>query len=106
MKTGIIEQVINHLIQLLSDFRVHNHTNKNHLYNFKQAKKNLKRKELIISEDFRENYSLKHQNDIMFAHCIQNKITLFSATAHYTKDGKTLFNLEAVVRTCSVKRCS
>ena len=85
-------------------FSGHNHTNKNHIYNFKQAKKNLKTKELTIIEDLSENYSLKHQNNIMFAHWIQYKITLFCASTHYLKDGKILFNLEAVVRRCSVKK--
>ena len=37
MKTDTIEQVINHLIVLLTDFSVHNqnHTNINLLHNFK-----------------------------------------------------------------------
>ena len=68
MKTGTVAEAIIHLEELLADFSIHNHTNINQLHNFKQAKKNLKEKELIISEDFSENYSLKQQNEIMSAH--------------------------------------
>ena len=47
--------------------------------------------EVIISEDFSENYSIKHQDEIMSAHWSQQSITLFCATAHYLKNGvKTL----------------
>ena len=91
MKIGTIEEVINHLIELRVDFSVHNHTNINQLHNFKQAKKNLKPNELIISEDFSENYSLKHQNEIMSTHWSQDEITLFCATAHYLKDEESVF---------------
>ena len=60
MKNGTIEEVIGHLINLLSEFSIHNLTNINQLHNFKQAQKNLKPNELIISEIFSGNYSLKH----------------------------------------------
>ena len=77
MKNGTIEKVIEHLINLRSDFSIHNLTNINQLHNFKQAKKNLKPNELIISEDFSENYSLKHQHEIMLVHWSQEELSLF-----------------------------
>ena len=89
MKNRTIEEVTEHLIKLLSDFSIHNLTNINQLNNFKQAKKNLKPNELIISENFSENYSLKHQNEIMLTQWSQEE--LFCATAQYLKDGKPLF---------------
>ena len=92
MKTGTVADVIIHLEELLADFSIHNHTNINQLHNFKQAKKNLKEKELIISEDFSENYSLKQQNEIMSAHWSQEELSLFCATAHYLQEGKPTFN--------------
>ena len=64
MKMGTFEEVIEHLIALLTNFSIHNLTNFNQLQNFKQAKKNLKPNELLIREDISENYSLKHQNEI------------------------------------------
>ena len=51
MKTGSEAEVIIHLQDLLADFSIRNHTNINQFHNFKQAKKNLKENELIISED-------------------------------------------------------
>ena len=92
MKTSSMAEVIVHLQNLLADFSIHNHTNINQLHNLKQAKKNLKENELIISEDFSENYSLKQQHEIMSAHCSQEELSLFCATAHYLQDGKPAFN--------------
>ena len=92
MKTSSMAAVIIHLQDLLADFSIHNHTNINQLHNFKQARKNLKESELIISEDFSENYSLKQQNKIMSAHGSQEELSLFCATAHYLQDGKPVFN--------------
>ena len=83
MKTGSVAEVIIHLNDLLADFCIHNHTNINQLHNFKQAKKNLKENQLIISEDFSKNYSLKQQNEIMSAHWSQEEFRLFCATVHY-----------------------
>ena len=77
MKNGTIEEVFQHLINLLSDFSIHNLTNIHQLHNFKQTKKNLKPNELIISEDFSGNYSLKHQNEIMLAHWSQEEYHFF-----------------------------
>ena len=92
MKTGSVAEVIIHLQDLLADFSAHNHTNFNQLHNLKQAKKNLKENELIISEDFSENYSFKQQNEIMSAHWNQEELSLFCATAHYLQDRKPAFS--------------
>ena len=46
-----IEEVTEHMTNLLTDFNIHNLTNIKQLHNFKQAKKNLKPNELIIRED-------------------------------------------------------
>ena len=91
MKTSTVAEAIIQLEELLADFSIHNHTNINQLHNFKQAKNNLKEKELIISEAFSENYSLK-QNEIMSAHWSQEELSLFCATAEYLQEGKPTFN--------------
>ena len=41
---------------------------------------------MIISGDFRKNYSLKHQNEIMSTHWTQEQVSLFCSTVHYSKD--------------------
>ena len=92
MKTGSGAEVIIHLQYLLADFSIHSHTNINQLHNFKQAKKNLKENQLIISENFSENYSLKQQNEIMSAHWSQKELSLFCETADYLQDRKPAFN--------------
>ena len=78
----MVKSTINHLSDHLSDFSVHNHTNINQLHYFKQAKKNLWEGEILIGEDFSENYILKHQNEIISAHWSQDALLLFCATIH------------------------
>ena len=56
------------------------------LHLFKHQKENLAGGEVIISGDFRKNYSLKHQNEIMSAHWTQEQVSLFCSTVHYSKD--------------------
>ena len=56
------------------------------LHLFKHQKENLGDGEVIISGDFRKNYSLKHQNEIMSAHWTQEQVSLFCSTVHYSKD--------------------
>ena len=63
----------------LETFSVHNYTNITQLHKFQCHKNILKPGEIIISKDFSENYSIKHQDEIMSAHWS----TLFCATAHY-----------------------
>ena len=41
LKTGLIENLINPLLELLQDLSIQNHTNINQLHNFSQAKKYL-----------------------------------------------------------------
>ena len=92
MKIISVAEVIIHLQDLLAEFSIHNHANINQLHNFKQPKENLKENELIIREDFSENYSMKQQNEIMSAHWSQEELSLFCETAHYLQDGKPVFN--------------
>ena len=81
-----IDEVINMLENQLQSFSIHQHTNIVQLHRFKHQKENLGDGEVIISEDFSENYSLKHQNEIMSAHWTQEQVSLFCATVHYSKD--------------------
>ena len=81
-----IDEVINMLENQLQSFSIHQHRNIVQLHRFKHQKENLGDGEVIISKDFSENYSLKHQNEIMFAHWTQEQVSLFCATVHYSKD--------------------
>ena len=62
-----IQKILEVLVEQLHEFSIHNFTNIVQLHAFKCAKKNLKAGQIIISEDFSENYSLKHQCEIMSA---------------------------------------
>ena len=73
-------------VEQLHKFSIHNFTNIVQLHAFKCAKKYLKAGKIIISEDFSENYSLKHQCEIMSAHWSQDKLSLFCATVHFQED--------------------
>ena len=52
----------------LESFSIHNNINITQLYKFKCMRDKLKEGEIIISEDFNENYELKQQNKIMATH--------------------------------------
>ena len=40
----------------------------------------------MIQEDFAENFSLKHQDEIMSAHWSSDQVTIFTAVVHYLDD--------------------
>ena len=79
------------LEEKLETFSIHNHTNITQLHKFKCMKDQLQEGEVIISEDFSENYALKQQNEIMTAHWSNESITLFCATVHFKEAGKKRF---------------
>ena len=86
-----ISTALEMLTEQLQTFSVHNYTNIVQLHNFKFAKQHLKEGEIIISEDFSENYSINQQNEIMSAHWSQEELSLFCATAHFVRDGEKQF---------------
>ena len=65
-----------------------------HIYNIKRQhkeftflKENLKEDEIIIHEDFSENFALKHQREIMEAHWSNDSVTIFTAVVYYKENG-------------------
>ena len=56
------------LMKQLETFSVQNYTKITQLHKFQYQKNNLNPGEIIISEDFSENYWIKHQDEIMSAH--------------------------------------
>ena len=70
----------------LQSFSNHQHKIIVQLHRCKHQQANLGDGEVIISEDFSENYSLKHQNEMMSAHWSPEQVSLFYATVNYNKD--------------------
>ena len=64
-ETKKLLDVFEMMIQQLNPFDIHNYTKQ--LHKFKDKKTNLTPGEVIISEDFSGNYSIKHQDEIMSA---------------------------------------
>ena len=57
----------------------------------RQQKEQLNEDEIIIHEDFSENFQLKHQQEIMASHWSNESVTVFTAAVYYkdvTKDLK------------------
>ena len=77
--TITVKNLIEMLKTKLELFSVHNHTNITQLHKFKCMKADLEEGEIIISEDFSENYNLKQQNKIMTAHWSNETLTLVLA---------------------------
>ena len=70
----------------VQSFINHQHKNIIQLHRYKHQQENLGDGEVIISEDFSKNYSLKHQNEMMSAYWFQEQVSLFYATVNYNKD--------------------
>ena len=79
-------EVINMLENQLQSFSIHQQRNIVQLHRFKHQKKNLGDGEVIITDDFSKNYSLKHQNEIMSARWTQEQVSFFCAAVYYSKD--------------------
>ena len=71
-----------------------------HVYNIRRQfqelrhlKEQLNQDEIIIHEDFSENFLLKHQREIMASHWSNESVTLFTAVVYYRDDNKDLKHL-------------
>ena len=56
-------------------------------------KEQLSQDEIIIHEDFSENFQLKHQREIMESHWSNESVTVFTAVVYYKDDNKDLKHL-------------
>ena len=70
----------------LQSFSNYQYKNIVQLHRYKHQQDNLGDGEVIISEDFSENYSLKHQNEMMSAHWSQEQVSFFCVTVNYNKN--------------------
>lgn len=71
-----------------------------HVYNIRRQfqelrhlKEQLNQDEIIIHEDFSENFQLKHQREIMKSHWSNESVTVFTAVVYYKDDNKDLKHL-------------
>ena len=71
-----------------------------HVYNIRRQfqelrhlKDQLSQDEIIIHEDFSENFQLKHQREIMESHWSNESVTVFTAVVYYKDDNKDLKHL-------------
>ena len=79
-------KTIQELYKQLDTFARHVYDAKRQHSELKRLKANLKPGEIILHEDFSENYTLKHQHEIQAAHWNQNSATLFTAIVYYRSD--------------------
>ena len=75
-----------------------------HVYNIRcqfqelrHLKEQLSQDEIIIHEDFSENFQLKHQREIMESHWSNESVTVFTAVVYYKDNNKDLKHLSYVL---------
>ena len=63
----------------------------------RHLKENLKQDEIIIHEDFSENFQLKHQREVMEAHWSHELVTVFTAVVYYKDASSNLQHISYAV---------
>ena len=76
------------LMKLLETFSIHKYANVTQLRILQCQKNNFNPGEIIMNEDFSENYSNKHKDENVSAHWSTEAITIFCAKAHYPNGNK------------------
>nr|XP_042900443.1 uncharacterized protein LOC122269779 [Parasteatoda tepidariorum] len=59
-------------------------------FEFRYSKENLSNDEVIIHVDFAENYSIKHDREIMSAHWETDSVTLYTCVTYYKDETNSL----------------
>ena len=75
------------LMEQLQPFGRHVYNIRRQFAELKYLKENLQIGEVIIHEDFAENFQMKHQREVMAAHWSNDTVTLFTAVVYY-RSGK------------------
>lgn len=78
-----IEEAKLELYTQLESLSRHSYNNRRQHNKLRKLKENLPTKEIIILEDFAENYLIKHQSEIMQAHWSSPSVTIFTAVVYY-----------------------
>ena len=85
------------LVEQLQPFSRHIYNIKRQFAELKFLKENLKTGEVIIQEDFSENFQLKHQKEVMAAHWSSDMVTLFTAVVYFKGEEGELEHASYVV---------
>ncbi|KAK2548197.1 hypothetical protein P5673_031662 [Acropora cervicornis] len=80
---GTIADAKDDLREQLQPFGRHVYNIKRQYAEFKYLKESLQLGEVIIHEDFAENFQMKHQREVMAAHWSNDTVTLFTAVVYY-----------------------
>ena len=78
-KAGTVEDCVNVLKQLTSNFLFHAYVKRQQSLFFEQTKSSLNKNTVAIQVDFSENFTFKQQNEIQSAHWANNQVTIFTA---------------------------
>ena len=82
-ETKSLADALTDLKSQLEPFARHVHDARRQHAELKHLKKNIMPGEIILHEDFSENYTLKHQHEIMQAHWSTHSVTVFTAIVFY-----------------------
>lgn len=74
------------LVDQTMTMRRHVFVSKNQLKQIEKLKKNLDETEIVLQEDFAENYAIKQQNEIMTAYWVSTGVTVFTAVINSQKE--------------------
>ena len=77
----------------LRPFSCHVYNIRHQFQELRHLKEQLSQDEIIIHEDFSENFQLKHQREIMESHWSNESVTVFTAVVYYKDDNKDLKHL-------------
>lgn len=93
-----LNEVKEDLFKQLTPFSRHVYDSKCQHRELRHLKENLPEGEVIIHEDFSENYSIKQQREIMSAHWASNTVTIFTVMVYYRETaGELKFKSYAIV---------
>ena len=95
---GTVADAKEDLREQLQPFGRHVYNIKRQYAELKYLKESLQLGEVIIHEDFAENFQMKHQREVMAAHWSNDTVTLFTAVVYYRSgDGDLKHKSYAVI---------
>ena len=97
LMTCTIAEAEEDLMNQLKPFGRHVYNIRRQFKELKHLKENLQQGEVIIHEDFSENFQLKHQREVMAAHWSNEMATLFTAVVYYIAGNGELTHQSYVV---------
>jgi len=86
-----------HLQTLLTPFSRHVYNIRRQFQELKHLKQNLKDDEVIIHEDFSENFQIRNQREVMASHWSKELVTVFTAVVYYKENNELKNQSYAVI---------